>query len=119
MEDGGSSWSENSEEPELDGDELEEPWMPSDEDEVGSQDLDQYEADCEDQDIAMDEDEDGHQKSETNEDENGTSNLKQNKEILEKSLLHEGNLYSNTPTSPQIAKPEPSPTLEPHHDPMP
>ena len=91
-----------------DGDEHEDLWITTDEDKDGSQDLDLYEADNEDQDTDMDEDED----------EDETSNLKPNKENLEKSLLYEGNLHSNIPTSPQISKPEPSSTLEPHHDPL-
>ena len=103
-----------------DGDEHEDLWITTDEDVDESQDLDLCEADNEDQDTDMDEDEDGHQNIETNEDEDEdeTSNLKQNNENLEKSLLHEGNLRSIAPTSPQTAKPEPSPTLEPHHDPI-
>ena len=116
LDDGGSSFSENSEEAERDGDEHADFWAITDEDEDQSQDLDMYEADCEDQDTDMDSDEEDHQNIDANEDEDEISNLKPNKENLEESSLFEGNLHNPTPTSPQLPESNPLSTPEPHHE---
>ena len=115
-EDGGRYYSEYFEESREDGDEHNSQWTVTDEDEDGYQDLDTYEADSEDQDAEMDRDEDEHQHINPSEDQDGTSNLKPDKESLEKSPLDDGNLHDHTPALPQASKPDPSPTTEPYYD---
>ena len=115
-EDDGSFFSEDSEESELDGDEPKEPWMPEDKDEDGYQDLDMYEADCEDQDTDTDSDEEDHQNTNPSGDEDKASNSKPAKESAQDTPLDKDSLHKPTPTSPQVSKPDPSPTPEPHHE---
>ena len=115
-DDGGSSYSEDSEESELDGDELEEPWIPSDEDDDGNQDLDLYEADNENQDTDMDSDEEDHQDTNSRGDQHKISNLKPDKESSQETPLNEDKLNNHTPTSAQVLESNPSPTPEPHHE---
>ena len=116
VENDGGFCSENSEEFGLEGDELEEPWIPSDEDEDESQDLDIYEADCEDQDTDTGSDEEDHQDIKPSGDQHETSTPKPNTESSEESPLGEDNLQSNIPTLPQVPKSSPLPTPEPHHE---
>ena len=107
---------EDSEEAERDGDEHNDFWAITDEDEDQSQDLEMYEADCEDQDTDMDSDEEDYQNIDANEDEDETSTPKPNIESSQATPLDEDTLQNPTPTLPQIFKPEPSPTPEPHHE---
>ena len=145
-EDGESSCSEDSEESKLDGDENEEPWMPSDNNDDESQDLDlgqdtaidedekryqnvdangaedeyhyldQYEADCEDQDTEMDGDEECHQNTNPSEDQHETPHSKPNTESYQKPPLYQHNLPSDNPSLPQVAESNPSPTPGPHYE---
>ena len=91
-------------------------WTATDNDEYGHQDLNIYEADSEDQDTDMDRDDDDHQNINPSEDQCATQNLKLIKEIFEESALNKHNIHNRTPNLPQISKPDPSPTPNPHHE---
>lgn len=99
-----------------DGDEHEDAWIPSDEDDDGNQDLDLYEADNENQDTDMDSDEEDHQDTNSRGDQHKTSNLKPNTESSQETPLNEDKLNNHTPTSAQVLESNPSPTPEPHHE---
>ena len=64
----------------------------------------------------MDRDEDNHQTLNSREDQEETSKLKSDKESSQVTPFDEGNFHSNTLTLPQVSKPDPSPTPEPHDD---
>ena len=98
------------------GDKHEDPRLSTHKDEDGYQAQDMYEADSEGQDSDIDSDEDEHQNTNPSEDQAETSSLKPDTEGLEGEALNESNLHNNTPTVPQISKPEPSPTRKPHYD---
>ena len=112
----GISCFEDFEESELDGDELEGPWIPSHEDENGSRDLDQYEADSEGHHTDTDSAEEEIQNTNPSGDQDETYNQKPDKESSQETPLGKDNLHSNTPTSPQVSKSNPSPTPEPYQE---
>lgn len=116
VENDGGFLFEDSEEFGLDGDEPADPWITTDEDEDGYQDLDMYEADCEDQDTDTETDEEKLQIINSSGDEHETSNSKPDKESFEERAPDEDNLRSNMPTLPQVPELNRLPTPEPHHE---